>query len=1409
MSTSDPHGIPDGTSDGQRAPEAKASVGPAGPASAEGVEPAVGHRGGHERGPSRERSSTGSTSWKPSSVGERGDAPKDNDSPGGGAGGRSGERIHVDGTPRRPVTLRPDDPLADESLRVGLTSVWATTRRGDVGELPSAEMRTSRLRRLGVGGQGEVWLVKHLGQLEAHKMLGGRGGSEREFFREALHTRLVKHPNIVQVFGTEDVEGAAVLRMEYVEGRDLARHVDEVGILAFDELIPLAVQIADALEATHRAQIVHQDLKPSNLILRESANEVVVTDFGVSAASRAGEDDIQVTGGTPLFMAPELFSQGAVGTPSSDLWSLGVTLYYLACGAYPFPFDTLPPPEAVREGLIDPRPEHPHLADELWGILRRLLRADAGREYQSMAEVRDELAGLLQSFPCPRCSAPVPLDAHLAPCPNPGCATPDAVHARSALRARRRAESALARCEFAAARSALKEAPRQGLSPEVREGLQRLERATERLSVEHGRAVEEVDAYLQSERWIDAVRRLEEARRVHSRSELLLSLRARVRKSLGELHRGVEDRVREGLRRGDFEGARGELEVLHGVLDNPDAARELRQGTGGAADRFGWLADEIERREAVHGELKERSSRAIEAFRFDEALRETTRFESEFPSERNVEVLRRLQRAKDAYALVRPYTPDRLAEWLDEPTPPTAEQRADLRGARDGCATLLREFPPEEYPSYRVIEERRDLLVRVIANVRSHVSKLMQRADEAESRHELDVASECLESAAPFLRHCDLYDSEIVQEFEERWGTVRELIQRGVELYREGELAFEHREYARADLFLRELENLAPADYPEVTDRLAEIEALRGKIAQFEESFSRDLATIRAGDFTLDSIELALERSENLHLLVPDERRREIVLELRTTTGELLASQIEYLEGLGASDALELQGFLDETLARMLAALPLERWVEILEPDPALRERFARLLELSSRRARPGLEFSGLLAEIEPLIASLEGMQTLVTLAASEPGSPSAALTVAQEVEDGALALGSGFGGDAAQESQRVLRRLAPLIPEARRHELHRRTEHLRRLDQRRRYASGTRWLLRGIAVATPLLAIAWFAYERGNEDGVIAMESVERVRQEEQIEALGLGEVESARVLAWYRDEGATGTENKGPTTSGEVESAARREVLFAWRRLRSGLADLGVFDGSAVGSPDTASVAGSEGDLTWGSFLALAESNARGPGGDLAPLHDRDLARLIDAAWGFALDRALSSHGESFLGRDSAHGELQESLAELERAVVPDGVDPSDLEHGDPRRQLVERAAAVGSLVAESLVDRLDGADGEDVVAICSDYHSRVAVLCDQWRGGGPAHPRDLASKLESYLLVELRSALLRRANAHLEAVAAGTEADFDGPLFGVIESLDRMDGERLPPLPAAEPDQRGLEHALEILQRTSGLD
>src|SRR5262249_17383382 len=139
---------------------------------------------------------------------------------------------------------------------------------------------------LGRGGYGEVWLVEYIGQVEAHKHLTkGTGDQQQRALREAFNARRIRHPNIIHVIDVNEEEG--ILRMEYVPGRDLARVVDEDGALPVERLLPLAIQVADALSAAHEQGIVHRDVKPSNLLLRENGTEVVVTDFGISGVLRA------------------------------------------------------------------------------------------------------------------------------------------------------------------------------------------------------------------------------------------------------------------------------------------------------------------------------------------------------------------------------------------------------------------------------------------------------------------------------------------------------------------------------------------------------------------------------------------------------------------------------------------------------------------------------------------------------------------------------------------------------------------------------------------------------------------------------------------------------------------------------------------------------------------------------------------------------------------------------------------------------------------------------------------------------------------------------------------------------------------------------------------------------------------
>ena len=129
-----------------------------------------------------------------------------------------------------------------------------------------------------------------------------------------------------------------------MKGKDLQHIVEEDGIFPVEHVLPLAIQIANALQATHERGIVHLDLKPSNLLLRRDGKNVVVSDFGISAALRWKDGElVGGGGGTPYFMAPELHKKGGSGSHGADIWSLGVSLYFLVSGTYPFSFDQKSP----------------------------------------------------------------------------------------------------------------------------------------------------------------------------------------------------------------------------------------------------------------------------------------------------------------------------------------------------------------------------------------------------------------------------------------------------------------------------------------------------------------------------------------------------------------------------------------------------------------------------------------------------------------------------------------------------------------------------------------------------------------------------------------------------------------------------------------------------------------------------------------------------------------------------------------------------------------------------------------------------------------------------------------------------------------------------------------------------------
>ncbi len=218
-------------------------------------------------------------------------------------------------------------------------------------ELAAAlEPRYELLRPLGEGGMGMVFLAREpaLKRLVAVKLLApdlaGDHAARARFEREARAAAALSHPNVVRVYAVGETAALTLpyIIMQYVEGSTLAELMAERGRLGERDARRIIGEVAAALSAAHGRDLVHRDVKPSNVLVERDTSRAYVADFGVSAAfspgARAEQTKLTATGmmvGTPVYMSPEQASAGEVG-PASDVYSLGVMGYELLTGEPPF-----------------------------------------------------------------------------------------------------------------------------------------------------------------------------------------------------------------------------------------------------------------------------------------------------------------------------------------------------------------------------------------------------------------------------------------------------------------------------------------------------------------------------------------------------------------------------------------------------------------------------------------------------------------------------------------------------------------------------------------------------------------------------------------------------------------------------------------------------------------------------------------------------------------------------------------------------------------------------------------------------------------------------------------------------------------------------------------------------------------
>ena len=276
---------------------------------------------------------------------------------------------------------------------------------------------------LGEGGMGQVWQATdtQLNRQVALKILPDAFAADPDrlarFTREAQILASLNHPNIAAIYGIEEAEGTRALVLELVEGPTLADRISK-GPIPLDETLPIAKQMAEALEAAHEAGVIHRDLKPANIKVREDGT-VKVLDFGLAQAFQPDAGDLSVSAsptisltaaatqmgmviGTAAYMAPEQ-AKGLTVDKRADIWAYGAVLFEMLTGKKLF--DAGDVSEMLASVLVkDPDISSigHHVPAHIRSVVRQCLVKDPKERLRDIGDVRLAMKGAFE----PKVSAP-------------------------------------------------------------------------------------------------------------------------------------------------------------------------------------------------------------------------------------------------------------------------------------------------------------------------------------------------------------------------------------------------------------------------------------------------------------------------------------------------------------------------------------------------------------------------------------------------------------------------------------------------------------------------------------------------------------------------------------------------------------------------------------------------------------------------------------------------------------------------------------------------------------------------------------------------------------------------------------------------------------------------------------------
>jgi eukaryotic-like serine/threonine-protein kinase len=258
---------------------------------------------------------------------------------------------------------------------------------------------------IGRGGMGIVYCAKdkRLKRNVAVKLLppelAFRSDIRSRFLREAETAAQLSHPNIVPIYNVEERDNLVYFIMAFIAGDNLAKRLQDEGAMEPEEVRRILREVADALSYAHRRNVVHRDIKPDNILLDADSGRAMVTDFGIARALTDKNDSrLTATGmaiGTPAYMSPEQSAGDANIDGRSDLYSLGVVGYQMACGDLPFNAPNTPS-MLVKHLSEQPVPVDHRRADlpaDLSRIIMMLLEKDPANRFPDAQSLVVALSG--------------------------------------------------------------------------------------------------------------------------------------------------------------------------------------------------------------------------------------------------------------------------------------------------------------------------------------------------------------------------------------------------------------------------------------------------------------------------------------------------------------------------------------------------------------------------------------------------------------------------------------------------------------------------------------------------------------------------------------------------------------------------------------------------------------------------------------------------------------------------------------------------------------------------------------------------------------------------------------------------------------------------------------------------------